>query len=102
EAGAGGAADEEDGAAPRARRRARSPARTGTRRSRSGFELPSLSLLTAPKSSDRTTLSAETIQENATALESVLADFGVRGGIINAHPLPAGTLYEHAEIRQHA
>src|SRR6266581_3531114 len=88
------AAEEEDGPAPRARRRARSPARTGTKRSRSGFELPSLSLLTAPKSSDRTTLSAETIQENATALESVLADFGVRGEIINAHPGPVVTLYE--------
>src|SRR5712692_9952521 len=88
------AEDEEDGPAPRARKRARSPARTATRRSRSGFELPSLSLLTAPKSSDRTTLSAETIQENATALESVLADFGVRGEIINAHPGPVVTLYE--------
>ncbi len=88
------AEDEEDGPAPRARRRARSPARTGTKRSRSGFELPSLSLLTAPKSGDRTTLSAETIQENATALESVLADFGVRGEIINAHPGPVVTLYE--------
>src|SRR6266581_1845331 len=88
------AEDEEDGPAPRARRRARSPARTGTKRSRSGFQLPSLSLLTAPKSSDRTTLSAETIQENATALESVLADFGVRGEIINAHPGPVVTLYE--------
>jgi S-DNA-T family DNA segregation ATPase FtsK/SpoIIIE len=88
------AEDEEDGPAPRARRRARSQARTGTRRSRSRFELPSLSLLTAPKSSDRTTLSAETIQDNATALESVLADFGVRGEIINAHPGPVVTLYE--------
>jgi len=88
------AEDEEDGPAPRARRRARSPARTGTKRSRRGFELPSLSLLTAPKSGDRTTLSAETIQENATALESVLADFGVRGEIINAHPGPVVTLYE--------
>ncbi len=39
-------------------------------------------------------MSAETIQENATALESVLADFGVRGEIINAHPGPVVTLYE--------
>ncbi len=88
------AEDEEDGPAPRARKRARSPARTGTRRSRSGFELPSLSLLTAPKSGDRATLSVEAIQENATALESVLADFGVRGEIINAHPGPVVTLHE--------
>ena len=88
------AEDEEDGPAPRARKRKRAPARTGARRSRSGFELPSLSLLTAPKSSDRATLSVEAIQENATALESVLADFGVRGEIINARPGPVVTLYE--------
>jgi DNA segregation ATPase FtsK/SpoIIIE, S-DNA-T family len=50
--------------------------------------------LSAPKASDRTTLSVDAIQENATALESVLADFGVRGEIINAHPGPVVTLYE--------
>src|SRR6266536_1472164 len=88
------AEDEEDGPEPRARKRARTPARAAAKRSRGGFELPSLSLLTAPKSSDRTTLSVEAIQENATALESVLADFGVRGEIINAHPGPVVTLYE--------
>jgi DNA segregation ATPase FtsK/SpoIIIE, S-DNA-T family len=88
------AEDEEDGPEPRARKRARAPARPTPRRSRSGFELPSLSLLTAPKSGERTTLSVDAIQENATALESVLADFGVRGEIINAHPGPVVTLYE--------
>jgi S-DNA-T family DNA segregation ATPase FtsK/SpoIIIE len=86
------AEDEAEGPAPRPRKR--KPARAGAKRSRSGFELPSLSLLTAPKSGDRATLSVETIQENATALESVLADFGVRGEIINAHPGPVVTLYE--------
>jgi DNA segregation ATPase FtsK/SpoIIIE, S-DNA-T family len=85
--------DEEDGPAPRARK-PRAPGRASAKRSRSGFEFPALSLLTAPKSSERTTLSVETIQENATALESVLADFGVRGEIINAHPGPVVTLYE--------
>jgi S-DNA-T family DNA segregation ATPase FtsK/SpoIIIE len=84
--------EEDDGLEPRARKR--SPTRPVPKRSRSGFELPSLSLLTAPKSSDRATLSADAIQENATALESVLADFGVRGEIINAHPGPVVTLYE--------
>ncbi len=34
------------------------------------------------------------IQENATALEGVLGDFGVRGEIINARPGPVVTLYE--------
>ena len=34
------------------------------------------------------------LQENATALEGVLGDFGVRGEIINARPGPVVTLYE--------
>ena len=34
------------------------------------------------------------IDGNATALESVLQDFGVRGEIINARPGPVVTLYE--------
>jgi DNA segregation ATPase FtsK/SpoIIIE, S-DNA-T family len=67
---------------------------TGAHRLRGGFELPAITLLSAPKAGDRTTLSVDAIQENATALESVLADFGVRGEIINAHPGPVVTLYE--------
>ena len=87
--------DELDETAPEARaprKRAKPPART--RRARGGFELPSTGLLTAPKASDRATLSVELIQDNAAALESVLADFGVRGEIINARPGPVVTLYE--------
>src|ERR1700676_1308014 len=64
------------------------------RQSKGGYALPSLNLLTAPKASDRTTMSAEIIEANATALESVLGDFGVRGEIINARPGPVVTLYE--------
>ena len=64
------------------------------RRSASGYQLPSLNLLTAQRTSERTTLSEEVIQENATALEGVLSDFGVRGEIINARPGPVVTLYE--------
>ena len=63
-------------------------------RQKGGYVLPSLNLLTAPKASDRTTMSAEVIEANATALESVLGDFGVRGEIINARPGPVVTLYE--------
>lgn len=59
-----------------------------------GYALPSLNLLAAPKASDRTTMSADLIRENATALEGVLQDFGVRGEIINARPGPVVTLYE--------
>ena len=46
------------------------------------------------RASERTTLSKELIDANATALETVLGDFGVRGEIINARPGPVVTLYE--------
>ncbi|HML14209.1 MAG TPA: DNA translocase FtsK 4TM domain-containing protein [Xanthobacteraceae bacterium] len=88
---------EEDEEAEVAERPARKRPRAGPRpprRGRDGFELPALELLAAPKSSDRLTLSVEAIQENATALEGVLGDFGVRGEIINARPGPVVTLYE--------
>jgi DNA segregation ATPase FtsK/SpoIIIE, S-DNA-T family len=64
------------------------------RRQADGYALPSLNLLTAPRSGERTTMSAELIRENGAALEGVLADFGVRGEIINARPGPVVTLYE--------
>jgi S-DNA-T family DNA segregation ATPase FtsK/SpoIIIE len=85
--------EEADEAEPPARKRTRAAPRPA-RRGRDGFELPPLTLLAAPKSSDRQTLSVEAIQENATALEGVLGDFGVRGEIINARPGPVVTLYE--------
>jgi S-DNA-T family DNA segregation ATPase FtsK/SpoIIIE len=88
--------EDEEGADPAerpARKRPRAAARPA-RRGRGGFELPPLTVLTAPKPSDRHTLSVEAIQENATALEGVLGDFGVRGEIINARPGPVVTLYE--------
>jgi DNA segregation ATPase FtsK/SpoIIIE, S-DNA-T family len=89
------AEEEEEEAEPRASRSPRKRVKvTGAHRLRGGFELPAITLLSAPKASDRTTLSVDAIQENATALESVLADFGVRGEIINAHPGPVVTLYE--------
>jgi len=76
--------------APRRRAAPRKP----TRRSGSGYMLPSLNLLAAPRANERTTLSREIIDGNAIALESVLQDFGVRGEIINTHPGPVVTLYE--------
>jgi S-DNA-T family DNA segregation ATPase FtsK/SpoIIIE len=79
-------------AAPRARK-PRAPPKPA-RRPSGGYALPSLNLLTAPRASERTTLSQDVIQENATALEGVLGDFGVRGEIINARPGPVVTLYE--------
>jgi len=85
---------EDDEVEPAPRRAPRRPARIAPRRSTGGYVLPSLGLLTAPKASERSTLSNETIEENGRALESVLGDFGVRGEIINARPGPVVTLYE--------
>src|SRR5580765_8531798 len=95
--GDGGAAayddDYEDQDAEPAPRRRAAP-RAPVRRSGSGYMLPSLNLLAAPRANERTTLSRELIDGNAVALESVLQDFGVRGEIINARPGPVVTLYE--------
>ncbi len=83
---------EEDDDPPAPRRPKAAP--RAPRRSSGGYVLPALELLAAPKGIGRTTLSADTLQSNATALEGVLGDFGVRGEIINARPGPVVTLYE--------
>ncbi len=82
--------EDDEAQAPRKRAAARAP----VRRSTNGYALPSLNLLAAPRAVERTTLSRDIIDGNATALESVLQDFGVRGEIINARPGPVVTLYE--------
>jgi S-DNA-T family DNA segregation ATPase FtsK/SpoIIIE len=85
--------DAESDEAPRGSRKPKAAARA-PRRSSGGYVLPSLELLAAPKAIGRAMLSADALQTNATALEGVLADFGVRGEIINARPGPVVTLYE--------
>ena len=85
--------EEEEGEEALALRR-RAVARAPSRRGTNGYTLPSLNLLAAQRASERTTLSRDIIDGNATALESVLQDFGVRGEIINARPGPVVTLYE--------
>jgi S-DNA-T family DNA segregation ATPase FtsK/SpoIIIE len=64
------------------------------KKSNSKFELPSVSVLAAPKASDRQPLSKVELEANSRALESVLGDFGVRGEIVKSHPGPVVTLYE--------
>jgi DNA segregation ATPase FtsK/SpoIIIE, S-DNA-T family len=86
-------ATEEEEDEPQPARRRAAP-RAPVRRSSNGYTLPSLNLLAAQRASERTTLSKDLIDANAVALESVLADFGVRGEIINARPGPVVTLYE--------
>jgi S-DNA-T family DNA segregation ATPase FtsK/SpoIIIE len=85
---------EEEDAAPAAATARKAPRIRVPRRSSGGYQLPALSLLAAAKSSDRFAPTQESIEETATALESVLQDFGVRGQIINARPGPVVTLYE--------
>ncbi len=70
------------------------PAHTGSAQILRKFELPSVSVLTAPKASDRQPLSKSELDNNSRALESVLGDFGVRGEIVKANPGPVVTLYE--------
>jgi len=82
--------DEPVARAPRKKAAARAPARKSSDR----FELPSVSVLTAPKASDRQPLSKSELDSNSRALEGVLGDFGVRGEIVKAHPGPVVTLYE--------
>jgi S-DNA-T family DNA segregation ATPase FtsK/SpoIIIE len=91
----GDAFDPEDDENAEPRRDSRkSPRVRMSRRSGDGYQLPALTLLAAPKASDRFAPTQESIEETATALEGVLGDFGVRGQIINARPGPVVTLYE--------
>ncbi|WP_226582993.1 DNA translocase FtsK 4TM domain-containing protein [Acuticoccus sediminis] len=59
------------------------------------YEFPPLALLTSPPADrqDRE-LSEDALEANARVLEGVLADFGVKGVIINVRPGPVVTLYE--------
>jgi S-DNA-T family DNA segregation ATPase FtsK/SpoIIIE len=57
------------------------------------YELPPLNLLARPKET-RKVISDDALEQNARMLESVLADFGVRGEIVNVRPGPVVTLYE--------
>jgi S-DNA-T family DNA segregation ATPase FtsK/SpoIIIE len=85
--------EDEEVPAARAPRKKAAP-RAPARKSSDKFELPSVSVLTAPKASDRQPLSKSELDANSRALEGVLGDFGVRGEIVKAHPGPVVTLYE--------
>ncbi len=89
------AEEEEDEEIPAARApRKKAAPRTPQRKSSDKFELPSVSVLTAPKASDRQPLNKSELEANSRALEGVLQDFGVRGEIVKANPGPVVTLYE--------
>jgi DNA segregation ATPase FtsK/SpoIIIE, S-DNA-T family len=86
--------EEEDEEAPARAARKKTAPRASGRKSSDKFELPSVSVLTAPKASDRQPLNRSELEANSRALEGVLGDFGVRGEIVKAHPGPVVTLYE--------
>ncbi len=61
---------------------------------RDAFELPPLTYLSEPKKLPATAISTDALEQNATLLEGVLEDFGVRGEITQVRPGPVVTLYE--------
>ena len=87
--------DDEDEEAPAARApRKKAAPRAPRANPPTSSNCPSVSVLTAPKASDRQPLSKAELEANSRALEGVLGDFGVRGEIVKAHPGPVVTLYE--------
>jgi DNA segregation ATPase FtsK/SpoIIIE, S-DNA-T family len=60
-----------------------------------GFRLPELIMLTKPKPR-ASAIDEEALRQNAQLLESVLAEYGVRGQIDHIRPGPVVTLYELA------
>ena len=59
------------------------------------YQLPSLSLLSAPPASKSShAISDDALEQNARLLESVLEEFGVKGQISEVRPGPVVTLYE--------
>ncbi|WP_369720116.1 DNA translocase FtsK [Bradyrhizobium sp. LLZ17] len=85
--------EEEEVPAARAPRKKAAP-KAAPKKSSDKFELPSVSVLAAPKAGDRQPLSKAELEANSRALEGVLQDFGVRGEIVKSNPGPVVTLYE--------
>ncbi|MBB4212513.1 DNA translocase FtsK [Rhodothalassium salexigens DSM 2132] len=91
---------------PRGRKTVEAPAKPGRRvdpapqgqvfgTEHGGFRLPGLGILSkADAAAGNTALGADALEENARLLETVLADFGIKGEILNVRPGPVVTLYE--------
>ncbi|OKO78871.1 cell division protein FtsK [Bradyrhizobium sp. NAS80.1] len=85
--------EEEEEPAARTPRKKAAP-KAASKKSSDKFDLPSVSMLAAPKAGDRQPLSKAELETNSRSLEGVLQDFGVRGEIVKANPGPVVTLYE--------
>ncbi len=58
-----------------------------------GFELPSVDILD-PLKVNRVVIDQSVLEESASALETVLGEFGIKGEIVNIRPGPVVTMYE--------
>jgi len=58
------------------------------------YELPGIDLLTPPPPRANATLDKAALERNARLLESLLADFAVKGEIVEVRPGPVVTMYE--------
>jgi len=85
--------EEEEEPAARAPKKKAAP-KAASKKGSDKFDLPSVSMLAAPKAGDRQPLSKAELETNSRSLEGVLQDFGVRGEIVKANPGPVVTLYE--------
>jgi S-DNA-T family DNA segregation ATPase FtsK/SpoIIIE len=85
--------DEDEETVARAPRK-KAATRTSSRKSSDRWDFPAMSMLAAPRASDRQPLSKSELEANSRRLEGVLGDFGVRGEIVKANPGPVVTLYE--------
>ncbi|HEY7843336.1 MAG TPA: DNA translocase FtsK [Bradyrhizobium sp.] len=86
--------DEEEEEAPARAPRKKGAPRTSAKKNSDKWEFPAMSMLAAPKATDRQPLSKAELEANSRRLEGVLGDFGVRGEIAKANPGPVVTLYE--------
>ncbi|MBP5533982.1 MAG: DNA translocase FtsK [Alphaproteobacteria bacterium] len=59
-----------------------------------GFVLPSVDLLDEPKAQNKENLTREMMDNVSRRLESILAQFGVKGEVVRVSPGPVVTLYE--------
>jgi DNA segregation ATPase FtsK/SpoIIIE, S-DNA-T family len=72
----------------------RRPHQESLRLSEADWRFPSLSLLKPAPARATSGPSSESLQANARLLETVLADYGVQGSIVEIRPGPVVTLYE--------
>ena len=74
------------------------PAKTKVSRKVSGYQFPSVDLLSRPKEKGGSEMSQKEMDATARNLEEVLQEFGVNGEIVGVNPGPVVTLYEFKPV----